>query len=146
MKLNRNNIEYIINEKGGTVVAILPPRATEVFYRENLRSIRDTYPTNPLFSGIIRKIFKKYKKNTFKGVAKLAPGDVWDVEKGKKIADLKLQIKLKKFLVNFVSELTDEFMHQQWLIVEQVRKENDDILFLEERLNKFKNSSQKSVN
>lgn len=146
MKLNRNNIEYIINEKGGTVVAILPPRATEVFYRENLGSIRDTYPTNPLFNGITRKIFKKYKKNTFKGVAKLVPGDVWDVEKGKKIADLKLQIKLKKFLVNFVSELTNEFMHQQWFIIEQIQKENDDILFLEEKLNKFKNSSQKSVN
>lgn len=143
MKLNRNNIEYIINEKGGTVVAILPPRATEVFYRENLRGI---YPTTPLSNDIKQKIFKKYKKNTFKGVAKLAPGDVWDVEKGKKIADLKLQIKLKKFLVNFVSELTDEFMHQQWFIIEQIRKENDDILFLEEKLNKFKNSSQKSVN
>lgn len=87
---------YIVNEESGVVVSTRPSGVyiEEIMYEH----------MTPLARDIVQQItfnekFPKYP-DIIKGIARLAKGDVWDEEVGKKIADAKLARKYHKRILN----------------------------------------------
>ena len=109
----RRKPKYIIKKEDGVVVAILQGTAMDLIKLLNVDT--DDY----------RVIEKLILSDQYKGVAKLADGDVWDEEVGKDIAFEKAHAKYKDAILKrfkMIKKSLEVSLKQTEMVIEDFEK------------------------